>query len=64
MSRTASTLVGFSAILTWAFLALLSTAAGPIPPFQLAAMTFFLGGMAGVVSWIFRPHALEALRQP
>jgi drug/metabolite transporter (DMT)-like permease len=43
---------------------LLSTAAGPVPPFQLAAMTFFLGGMVGVTSWIFRPHAIKALRQP
>ena len=64
MTRTVSTLIGFVAILTWSFLALLSTAAGPIPPFQLAAMTFFLGGMVGVVSWIFRPHAIRSLRQP
>lgn len=64
MNKTLSTLIGFAAILTWAFLALLSTAAGPIPPFQLAAMTFFLGGMVGVSSWIFRPQAIKALRQP
>ncbi|WP_292163847.1 DMT family transporter [Mesorhizobium sp.] len=50
--------------MTWSFLALLSTAAGPIPPFQLAAMTFFLGGMVGVASWIFRPQAIRSLRQP
>ena len=64
MNKTFSTLIGFTAILTWAFLALLSTAAGPIPPFQLAAMAFFLGGMVGVSSWIFRPQAVKALRQP
>ncbi len=64
MTRTISTLIGFIAILTWAVLALLSTIAGPIPPFQLAAMTFFLGGMVGVVSWLFRPGAIRALRQP
>ena len=64
MSRSISTLIGFLAILTWSFLALLSTAAGPVPPFQLAAMTFFLGGMAGVASWPFRPGAVKALRQP
>jgi drug/metabolite transporter (DMT)-like permease len=64
MNKTLSTLIGFGAILTWAFLALLSTAAGPIPPFQLAAMAFFLGGMVGVASWVFRPHALSSLRQP
>ena len=58
------TLIGFSAILTWSFLALLSTAAGPIPPFQLAAMTFLLGGLVGASSWIFRPSAIRSLRQP
>jgi drug/metabolite transporter (DMT)-like permease len=64
MSKSISTLIGIAAILTWAFLALLSTAAGSIPPFQLAAMTFFLGGMVGISSWVFRPHALKSLRQP
>lgn len=64
MKRTIPTLVGFSAILTWSFLALLSTAAGPIPPFQLAAMTFFLGALVGAGSWVFRPGAIGSLRQP
>lgn len=64
MTRTLSTFVGFTAILTWSFLALLSTAAGPVPPFQLAAMTFLLGGLVGAASWPFRPHALRSLRQP
>jgi drug/metabolite transporter (DMT)-like permease len=64
MTRTISTLVGFAAILTWSFLAFLSTAAGAVPPFQLAAMTFFLGGMVGAASWPFRPQAIRALRQP
>jgi drug/metabolite transporter (DMT)-like permease len=64
MNKTFSTLIGFVAILTWAFLALLSTVAGPIPPFQLASMAFFLGGMVGVSSRIFRPQAIRSLRQP
>jgi drug/metabolite transporter (DMT)-like permease len=64
MNKTISTLIGFAAILTWSFLALLSTAAGLIPPFQLAAMTFSLGGLVGVASWLFRPDALKSLRQP
>jgi drug/metabolite transporter (DMT)-like permease len=64
MSKSISTGIGFIAIQTWAILALLSTIAGPIPPFQLAAMTFFLGGIVGVVSWPFRPGAVKALRQP
>ena len=64
MQKTVPTFIGFSAILTWSFLALLSTAAGPIPPFQLAAMTFLLGGLVGASSWIFRPTAIKSLRQP
>jgi len=64
MSKSLSTIIGFIAIITWAFLALLSTAAGPVPPFQLTAMCFFLGGMVGVISWAFRPGAVNALRQP
>ncbi|MBM3092104.1 EamA family transporter [Ensifer sp. T173] len=61
---TIPTLIGFLAIVTWSFLALLSTAAGPIPPFQLAAMTFLLGGLVGASSWVFRPAAIKSLRQP
>ncbi len=64
MSKTVPTLIGFTAILTWSFLALLSTAAGPIPPFQLAAMAFLIGGLVGVSSWIARPAAVRSLRQP
>jgi drug/metabolite transporter (DMT)-like permease len=64
VSKQSATLVGFSAILMWAFLALLSTVSGSIPPFQLTAMCFFVGGMTGVVSWIWRPQAVKSLRQP
>lgn len=63
MTRSAATLIGFTAVLMWAVLALMSAASGQVPPFQLAAMTFFIGGMIGVVTWPFRPHALAALRQ-
>lgn len=64
MTGRSATFIGFTAILMWAFLALLSTASGAIPPFQLTAMCFFLGGMTGVISWIWRPHAIKSLRQP
>ncbi len=63
MTRKSATAVGFSAILMWAFLALLSTASGAVPPFQLTAMCFLIGGMTGVVSWIWRPAAPQSLRQ-
>jgi drug/metabolite transporter (DMT)-like permease len=64
MSKQTATLVGIIAIITWAFLALLGTAAGPIPPLQLTAMTFFCGALAGMATWPFRPNALASLRQP
>lgn len=63
MTRIKATLIGFSAVMMWAFLALLATAAGPIPPFQLTAMCFFIGGMSGVISWILRPRAIHSLWQ-
>jgi drug/metabolite transporter (DMT)-like permease len=48
----------------WAVLALLSAASGSVPPFQLAAMTFLVGGLMGGATWPFRPDALRALKQP
>ena len=64
MQKQGATLIGLVAIVTWAFLALLSTLAGAIPPFQLAAMTFLLGGLTGAASWTGRPSAIRSLRQP
>ena len=61
-SRTA-TLIGLTAILMWSWLAALTMATGKIPAFQLAAMTFAIGGLVGCLSWIRRPDAVRALRQ-
>lgn len=61
MTRRNATLVGFTAILMWAALALLSKAAGAIPPFQLAAMTFLIGALMGMASWPFRPGTFSLL---
>jgi drug/metabolite transporter (DMT)-like permease len=63
LSRNRATLVGFTAILMWAVLALFSTAASTIPPFQLAAMSFLVGGALGAVTWPFRPAAWRILLQ-
>ena len=62
-SRTA-TLIGLAAILMWSLLAVMTVATGHIPAFQLAAMTFAIGGLAGCTSWLFRPEGVSALRQP
>jgi drug/metabolite transporter (DMT)-like permease len=61
LSRTTATLIGFTAVLMWAVLAALTAASGSVPPFQLAAMTFLIGGLIGIVTWPFRPHVLSAL---
>jgi drug/metabolite transporter (DMT)-like permease len=63
-SQRGATLVGFSAVLMWSFLAVLTVASGHVPPFQLAAMTFAIGGAVGVASWLVRRNAISALRQP
>ena len=63
MSRQISTLIGFFAVLMWAVLAVLTAASGTIPPFELAAITFLIGGLLGAVTWPFRPHAMRALKQ-
>jgi drug/metabolite transporter (DMT)-like permease len=47
MTRSRATLAGFGAIGLWALLALLTVAAGPVPPFQLTAMCFALAAALG-----------------
>ena len=64
MTRNSATIVGFVAILLWSLLALLTAASGKVPPFQLAAMTFAIGGSIGMVRWIIMPSRIAILRQP
>ena len=64
MISSSATLIGFAAILMWSLLSLLTVASGSVPPFQLAAMTFAVGGGLGAASFPFRPGAARALRQP
>lgn len=63
MSRNSATAIGFIAVLLWALLALFTAGSGQVPPFQLTAMSFAIGGSAGALTWIFRPHGIAALRQ-
>src|SRR3977135_2586626 len=64
MTSSTATLIGFAAILMWSLLSLLTVASGTVPPFQLAAMTFAIGGGLGAATWLFRPGAAAALKQP
>ncbi len=64
MTRTTATAIGFAAVLLWSLLAVFTAASGTMPPFQLTAISFGVGGIAGVALWAFRPSAAKALRQP
>jgi drug/metabolite transporter (DMT)-like permease len=61
MTTRAATSIGLTAVLLWSLLALFTAASGTVPPFQLAAMTFALGGLVGLSTWIGRPRSRAAL---
>lgn len=61
MTRQKASFIGFSAVALWALLALLAVASAPVPPFQLSALTFALGGALGVV-WLLVSGELSTLR--
>jgi drug/metabolite transporter (DMT)-like permease len=52
-----ATLIGFSAVVMWALLALLTAASGQVPPFQLAAMAFTVGTALGLAARFVSPPA-------
>jgi len=62
--KTRATLIGFSAILMWALLALFTAASGKMPPFQLSAICFFIGSLPGIVVLMSRPQRIRLLHQP
>jgi drug/metabolite transporter (DMT)-like permease len=64
MSRASATLIGFTAILLWATLALATSATGAVPPFLLTALTFAIGGGVGLVAGWARGIRLSVFRQP
>ena len=59
-----ATAVGFTAILMWSFLALLTAASGRMPPFQLSAICFAIGSIPGILVLILNPSRLALLKQP
>jgi drug/metabolite transporter (DMT)-like permease len=61
--RRFATLVGFTAVLMWSLLALFTAASGAVPPFQLIAMAFLIGGLLGV-GFIAATGRWRDLRQP
>ena len=68
-NRLRATAIGAIAILLWATLALLTTAAQPVPPFQLMALTFGIAfllamGRWSIARWRGGPPVFSHLRQP
>ena len=61
--RRLATLIGFTAVLMWSLLALFTAASGAVPPFQLIAIAFTIGGVLGrgFIAWTGR---FGDLRQP
>ncbi len=59
-----ATVIGCAAVLLWALLALFTTWAGDIPPFQLLGMTFSIAFLVSCIYWLCRGRrSLENLRQ-
>ncbi len=59
-----ATLIGFSAVLMWSLMAVLTVKSGRVPPFQLAAMCFLIATILGLVALAAAPSAVRNLRQP
>lgn len=65
MSETRATLIGFTAVLMWATLALFTAASGAVPPFQLVGMAFVIAFALACVWWWHRGVApWRVLRLP
>ena len=52
LNQQKPTIIGFTAILMWATLALLTELSGTVPPFQLTAMSFTIAFLIGVAVWL------------
>ncbi|AJE48972.1 DMT family transporter [Celeribacter indicus] len=60
MTRKTATTLGFIAVLLWALLALFTVGSAPVPPLQLNALCFAVGGAIGLV-WLWRRNAWKEL---
>lgn len=54
-----ATAIGFTAILMWSTLALLTTLTGGVPPFQLTAMAFTIAFVIGLIHWVRHDRELS-----
>ena len=61
MTKSRATAIGFLAVLLWSLLALFTVGSSPIPPLQLNAMCFAIGGMIGLV-WVVATGDIHKLK--
>jgi drug/metabolite transporter (DMT)-like permease len=61
MTRSKATLIGFSAVLLWSLLALLTIGSAPVPPLLLNALCFGIGGTLGLI-WTIASGRLSVLK--
>ena len=60
-----ATLIGFTAVLMWGALALLTVWSGRVPPFQLVAMCFAIAFLGALGKWLAnRENPFAHLRHP
>ena len=63
-SSVRASLAGLAAILLWSLLALMTAVSGALPPFQLLALSFAIGGLFGAALLLRRGRLRRALKQP
>jgi drug/metabolite transporter (DMT)-like permease len=62
MTKNSATLVGFTAILMWALLALFTVGSSEVPPLLLNAICFAIGGTIGLI-WVATTDGFAILRR-
>jgi len=62
MTRARATAIGFSAVLLWSLLAVLTVSSAPTPPLLMNAVCFSIGGAVGLV-WAMATGGLAHLRR-
>lgn len=61
MTTRSATAIGFTAILLWSLLAVLTVLTAPVPPFELTAICFAIGAAVGL-GWTIARGGLHRLR--
>jgi drug/metabolite transporter (DMT)-like permease len=59
MTPARATAIGATAVMMWGSLAILTTATGTVPPFQLVAMAFTVAFALALVKWLVRGEDLR-----